>query len=91
MENINEALSLLVIGMLAVFIILILVTVIGNTIIRFTNRFIPDSKLTTVKSGGPSGDNEVHPRKMAAIIAAVDILSKGKGSVHKIEKKSDTK
>lgn len=91
MENMNEALSLLVIGMLAVFLILILVTVIGNAIIRLTNRFIPDPLLTTVKSGETSGDNELHPKKMAAIIAAVDILSKGKGRVHKIEKKSNTK
>ena len=39
MENINEALSLLLVGLTTVLIILSLVVLIGNGVIRFTNRF----------------------------------------------------
>jgi oxaloacetate decarboxylase gamma subunit len=39
MENLNEALFLLVVGMLTVFVILMLVVAVGNLIILFTNRF----------------------------------------------------
>lgn len=41
MENLNEALSLLAVGMIMVFIILSLVVVIGNVVIRLTNRYVP--------------------------------------------------
>ncbi|MDR2815455.1 MAG: OadG family protein [Proteiniphilum sp.] len=88
MDNLNTALGLLVVGMVTVFIILCLVVVIGNLVIRLTNRFIPE----TVPAGGKSGDGgsagkKAHPQKLAAIIAAVDVATQGKGSVESIEKK----
>ncbi len=79
MENLNEALFLLVVGMLTVFVILMLVVAVGNLIILFTNRLMP-----------PPGDAEkgkhIDPKKLAVIVAAVDIVTKGKGKIANIEK-----
>ena len=41
MENLNTALGLLVVGMVTVFIVLWLVVLIGNLVIRVTNRVVP--------------------------------------------------
>jgi oxaloacetate decarboxylase gamma subunit len=84
MENMDEALGLLVVGLVTVFAILFLVIVIGNLVIGLTNRFIPDDKKT--------GDS--HPsvrladtKKLAAIVAVVDVITHGKGKVDSIQKK----
>lgn len=79
MENLNKALFLLVVGLLTVFVILMLVVAVGNLIIMFTNRFLP-----------PPDDAEkgkyIDPKKLAVIVAAVDIVTKGKGKIANIEK-----
>ncbi|WP_298653942.1 OadG family transporter subunit [uncultured Proteiniphilum sp.] len=88
MENMNTALGLLVVGMVTVFIILCLVVVIGNVVIRLTNRFIPVTGPATGKSGnGGSAGKKAHTKKLAAIVAAVDVVTQGQGSVESIEKK----
>ncbi len=88
MEDLNTALGLLVVGMVTVFIILCLVVVIGNLVIRLTNRFIPVAVPVTAKPGnGGSIERKAHPKKLAAIIAAVEVVTRGKGHVDSIEKK----
>lgn len=88
MENMNTALGLLLVGMITVLIILCLVVVIGNLVIRLTNRFIP---VTSDPAGGESGSRgsagKVDSKKLAAIVAAVDVATKGKGRVDSIDKK----
>ena len=84
MENINEALSLLVIGMIMVFIILFLVVAIGNTVILLTNRYIPQMQKTT---NGDEIIKHTNTKKLAAIAAVVDIITEGKGRVSSIHKK----
>lgn len=84
MENLNEALGLLAVGMITVVIILGLVVVIGNLVINLTNRFIQDGKRT--------GDSNlsgklVHTKKVAAIAAVVDVITRGSGRVDTIEKR----
>ncbi|HCC86101.1 MAG TPA: oxaloacetate decarboxylase [Porphyromonadaceae bacterium] len=84
MENLNEALGLLAVGMVTVVIILCLVVVIGNLVINLTNRFIPDDKRT--------GDSNlsgklVNTKKVAAIAAVVDVITRGSGRVDTIEKR----
>ena len=54
MENINEALGLLVIGMVMVFIILFLVVLLGNMVIYLTNRYIPVMQKPTDGGEGSS-------------------------------------
>lgn len=83
MENINEALSLLVVGMVMVFIILLLVVAIGNVVILITNRYIPAMQKAT-EGGATKGSN---PKKLAAIAAVVDMITQGEGRVDSIQKK----
>lgn len=81
MENeISQALTLLGIGMITVFVVLSLVVVVGNVLIRFINRFAPISDV-------PSKAAEISNAKIAAITSAVDMITGGKGRITKIEKK----
>lgn len=81
-ESLSNAFSVLIVGMVTVFFILWLVVTIGNVLIKITNRFEPvvlDSQKAPppiVRSNGA----------VAAIIAAVDTLTNGKGKVTKITK-----
>ena len=84
MENLNEALSLLAVGMIMVFFILFLVVVVGNGVIMFTNRFAPVSEKT---GAGGAGARSSDPRKLAVIAAVVDVVTHGKGRVSSIKKK----
>ncbi|MDD2504198.1 MAG: oxaloacetate decarboxylase [Clostridia bacterium] len=84
MENINEALSLLAVGMIMVFIILTLVVVIGNTVVYLTNRYVP---VTQKPADGGGTLNHTNRKKMAAIAAVVDLITRGEGRVDSIQKK----
>lgn len=84
MENINEALSLLIVGMVMVFIILILVVVIGNVVILLTNRYIPVMQKSI---DGTRDTKTTNTKKLAAIAAVVDLVTQGKGRVNSIQKK----
>ena len=84
MENINEALGLLAVGMIMVFIILFLVTIIGNVVILLTNRYIPVVEKTTDRTKGVKDTNS---KKLAVIAAVVDLVTQGKGRVDSIQKK----
>lgn len=84
MENLSEALGLLAIGMIMVVIVLWLVVGLGNLVINLTNRFIPDEK----SHGNASGpEKQVHSKQMAAIVAAVDLITHGRGKVDSVQKK----
>ena len=88
MENYREALMLLIIGMGTVFIILTLIIILGKLIIRFVNKFLPEE----IKSSTQIGQAIIKPQqaidnlKLAAIVSAVEITTKGKGHITKIEK-----
>lgn len=84
MENVDEALGLLVVGLVTVFAILFLVIVIGNLVISLTNRFIPDDKKT---GGSHPSARLANTKKLAAIMAVVDVITHGKGKVDSIQKK----
>jgi oxaloacetate decarboxylase (Na+ extruding) subunit gamma len=78
----QEAWTLLGVGMVTVFVILIVVVNIGNALIAFVNRFFPESdkdKVTTEKLFGNT--------RVAAITAAVNMLTQGRGRITKIEKR----
>ena len=83
MENMNEALSLLVVGMIMVLLILFLVVVVGNAVIRLTNRYIP----VTEKTDAGLRAKSINSKKTAAIVAVVDTITQGKGRVNSIKKK----
>jgi oxaloacetate decarboxylase (Na+ extruding) subunit gamma len=84
----NEAFStagmLLAVGMITVFTILLLIVVFGNILIALVNRFIPEVEM--VKAVKSHGHAAMDPRKVAAIVSAVDIVTEGKAKVTSITK-----
>ncbi|MFT5640038.1 MAG: oxaloacetate decarboxylase gamma subunit [Cyclobacteriaceae bacterium] len=80
-SNISTALTLLVIGMLTVFVVLTLVVFTGKLLIALVNRFSVEAivPLTVNKQG-------IGSSKIAAITAAVEGFTQGKARIQKIEK-----
>lgn len=84
MENINEALILMVAGMGTVFLILLFIIFFSKWMILLINKYVPEEQRVAVqKSGAPAA---VPANIIAAITAAVNIATKGKAQVTKIEK-----
>lgn len=77
-SQITIAFSLLGIGMITVFAVLFLVVSSGSLLIRLVNKFTPDPPLPV--------SSEIHPDEVAAITAAVEVFTLGKGRVTNIEK-----
>ncbi len=69
-------------GMGTVFFILIMVVLLGNVIIRITNKYAPVIEIKVVSENKPS---EINPAKIAAIVSAVELVTGGKGKVSSIE------
>ncbi|MEL6864185.1 MAG: OadG family protein [Bacteroidota bacterium] len=90
--EIATAFTVLWVGMITVFVILSLVVVSGQLLIRIINRYFPVVSDPPVNSTAPSKESTVikvpspNPAQIAAITAAVDLLTKGKGQVSRIEK-----
>ncbi|HPR32245.1 MAG TPA: OadG family protein [Prolixibacteraceae bacterium] len=84
-NNFEIALQLLGIGMLTVFAILFLVVFLGNIIIRFVNRFLPEAAAEGTGKAKPV-ISELDPKIVAVIVSAVKTLTGGKGQVEKIER-----
>ncbi|MBN2485112.1 MAG: OadG family protein [Bacteroidales bacterium] len=81
-QSLGNAVWIMLIGMVTVFLILWLVVVIGNVLIRITNKYWPDTE-----EKKQTGNAHIAPsRKIAAIVTAVDIVTGGKGKVTQIKK-----
>lgn len=78
------AFQLLGIGMLTVFAMLFLVVFIGNMIILFVNKYAPEEEAVIPLK--KSAQDVIDPKKMSAIISAVQTVTGGKGKVVKVEK-----
>lgn len=85
MSDLGYALQLMGIGMITVFIILSLVVLLGNLIIRFVNKYLPEEVSKKVEQVA-SQASDFNRKKVAAIVSAVKIVTEGKGRVTKIEK-----
>lgn len=85
MNDMGIAFELLGVGMVTVFLILSLVVILGNLIIRFVNRFIPEVKKVSAQISD-AVHSEIHPNKMAAIASAVNKVTKGTGRVTRVKK-----
>ena len=79
MDPLSTAFTLLGIGMITVFVVLSLVVITGNLLIRFVNT------LTDADPQRPNSDDD--QKTIAAITAAVEIVTHGKGRITKIERK----
>ena len=71
-----------ILGLLTVFLVLLVVVGTGNAIIWVVNRYFPTAGEgpSTLKPGA------VKAKHLAAITAAVQTVTRGKGRVQKIEK-----
>lgn len=85
MSDFSIALELLGVGMITVFIILALVVILGNLIIRVANYIMPEKQVVATVTDTSSTEN-LNPKKVAAIVSAVKIITQGRGTVTKIEK-----
>ncbi|MBX2840644.1 MAG: OadG family protein [Flammeovirgaceae bacterium] len=81
----GSAIMLLVVGMVTVFSILFLVVIFGKLLISIVNKYSPTPVIQPVSKSSQSSDF-IPKGKMAAIVAAVDILSEGKARITKMEK-----
>lgn len=85
MEFLSEALNLMLVGMITVFIILSLVVFIGNMVVRLTNRFLPLETIAVKKEIVSGKRRPSSPAKIAAVIAAVEAATGGRGKIDHIE------
>ena len=83
-NNIFEALQLMVVGMITVFLIVMIVMNIGKLLIALVNKFAPDEAVAPKKQ--VTSVAAVDPMAQSVIKAAVEKLTNGKGIVKKIEK-----
>ena len=77
----GTALTLLGVGMITVFAVLLFVVLAGNGLIWFVNKFVPLQQSEPI-----SNPDDLDPRKVAVITAAVEAATGGKGAIKKIEK-----
>jgi oxaloacetate decarboxylase gamma subunit len=82
-DTLQEALLLLGIGMITVFVVLFLVVLTGNLLVRLTNLWEGNSSSPSSKP--PATSDQIDPAVVAVITATVDIVTKGKGTVSHIE------
>lgn len=85
MENLETALLLMVVGMSTVFVILLIVIYLGKLLIALVNKYAPE-EVAPVKQGASRGPAPVSGNILAAITAAVNVVTQGKGKVTKVEK-----
>jgi oxaloacetate decarboxylase gamma subunit len=84
MENLNTALILMIVGMVTVFIILLIVINLGKLLIALVNRYAPPEEAAQPKrSKAPA---PIPSNVVAAITAAVNVVTHNKGRITNIEK-----
>ena len=84
MENLNIALLLMVVGMATVFAILLIVIYLGKCLIALVNKYAPEEVVPS--KAAANGPAPVPGNILAAISAAVTVVTQGKGKVAKVEK-----
>lgn len=84
MENLNIAFMLMIVGMATVFAILLIVINLGKLLIALVNKYAPE-ELAPAKQAA-NGSAAIPGNIMAAINAAVTVVTQGKGKVSKVEK-----
>ena len=83
-SNISNALVLLAIGMITVFLILALVVISGNILIKIVNKYTPEP--TKKFSRNYTSVTVTAPETLAVIATAVETVTAGHGKVESIQK-----
>ncbi|MDR0657915.1 MAG: OadG family protein [Mediterranea sp.] len=81
MENLQTALLLMVVGMTTVFTILLIVIYLGKFLIYLVNKYAPEEVAPLKKAPVPA-------HILAAITAAVNVVTHNKGKIVKVEKQN---
>ncbi|MFT6853173.1 MAG: oxaloacetate decarboxylase gamma subunit [Cyclobacteriaceae bacterium] len=81
--SISSALTLMAIGMITVFVVLLLVYITGNLLIKVINRWFPASE--QVQRSTSSTSTHPTPTEIAVITATVEVVTFGQGNIRKIE------
>lgn len=84
MENLDTALLLMSVGMTTVFAILLIVIYLGKLLIFLVNKYAPE-EVVPAKKNGPV---PIPANILAAITAAVNVVTANKGKVVKVEKQN---
>ena len=84
MENLNLALLLMVVGMATVFAILLIVIYIGKLLIALVNKYAPEEVAPAKQAANAPA--AIPGNIMAAINAAVTVVTQGMGTVANVEK-----
>ena len=82
MENLQQALLILVVGMITVFCILFLIVAAGQLLIRLTNMNFADG----VKSERKKQGSTIEAKKLAAVTATVAHMTGGLGEIERIQR-----
>ena len=85
MENLETAFLLMVVGMATVFVILLIVIYLGKLLISLVNKYAPE-EVVSVKQTSSQAPVPMPGNILAAITAAVNVVTQGKGKVTKVEK-----
>ena len=85
MENLETAFLLMVVGMATVFVILLIVIYLGKLLISLVNKYAPE-EVVSVKQTSSRAPVPIPGNILAAITAAVNVVTQGKGKVTKVEK-----
>lgn len=81
-EGFSTAFMLLAVGMITVFTILALIVLFGNILISLINKYLPEQKIGRIV--GQAAQGSIDPKKMAAIVSTVDVVTGGKAKVTSI-------
>ncbi|MEE1259923.1 MAG: OadG family transporter subunit [Paludibacteraceae bacterium] len=82
---IEQAFTLMIVGMITVFAVLGLVIAMGNALIRFVNKYVPEEEAPAPKAAAPASA-AIAPDVKSAIELAVAKITSNKGRIEKIEK-----
>ena len=85
MENLFEALKLMLVGMVTVFVILLIVINLGKLLIYLVNKYAPAEVEAPKKAAAPAAQS-VDAGVKAVLEAAVAQITGGKGRISKITK-----
>lgn len=83
MENLETALLLMAVGMTTVFAILLIVIYLGKLLIYLVNKYAPEEVIPVKKTSGPA---PIPANILAAITAAVNVVTSNKAKIVKVEK-----
>ena len=83
-SNISNALVLLVIGMITVFLILALVVISGNILIKLVNKYTPEPTKKFLRNDRSA--TVTAPETLAVIATAVKTVTACHGKVESIQK-----